>query len=396
MPLIEELKINEYISTKADHVPVFQKDVPLEVVYKSMLNATIPAVIQNEDEEFVGLVSLKKILYLHRSKFSTKSENTMFNPPFLTPEDSLEKGMKQMLAHGLFVLPIFDPNFKDSKKVLGYLDLYELILEFSDFELTNVPQKPYTLNMNSSVKEGYEILRNSKSARLVIIDDAGALQGIVTRRSLADGLLDSVNRQRFSSKLEPYQNYSFDTEQIFRIDVPIKNYMTNAEVIKEAPTVLGDIANLYSNEKLSLLVLVDSDNKPLYIYTLRSVLNHILLDKEPILLPITINNLESLGRNQEEFRTNAENHYEYLKTPLDLRSLNIAIKINRTDERKIIEYEVMAEATSENGQVFVGKDNDPDAMTALSNCIDKIETQHRRMKDQMISGRVAEPISGRP
>lgn len=392
---IEELRIGDYLSTKTDYIPEFPTNATLETVYKSMDNAGIPAIIKNEDEDFVGLVSLKKILYMNRSRFSTKSENAMFNPPFLTPEDTLEKGMKQMLALGLFVLPVFDPAVKDSKKILGFLDLYELIQEFRDFELTDVPQKPRLLNINSSVKEGYEILRNSKTARLIIIDEAGSLAGMVTKRSLADGLLDSVNRQRFSSKEKPYESLSFDTEKVFRVDIPIKNYMVNTEIIKQTPTTLGDISELYREKKINMLVLVDKNNTPLNILTLDSILKHILLDKEEIILPLTINGIDSLGNLQEEFQDNAESHFAYLDTPMDLRSLNIGIKTTSTDENKIIEYEIVVEATLTDGQVIIGKDNNPEAMTALGNCVEKIESQYRRAKDQMLSARTtATPMGG--
>lgn len=108
--------------------------------------------------------------------------------------------------------------------------------------------------------------------------------------------------------------------------------------------------------------------------------------------PLTINGLDKLGNQQEEFQASAESFFIDLKIPMELRSFNIHIKTSNTDENKIIEYEIVSEAFSENGQVIIGKDNNHDAMTALKNTIDKIETQHRRQKSPEISGRETVPM----
>ncbi len=382
---IKGLKIANYISPNVGQLPVFSEEDILEMVYKSLQNSAIPALIQNKDNEFVGLISLRKILYLHRSRFSTKSGNVMFTPPFLTVEDTLEKGIQQMLALGLFILPVFDPESENIKKIVGFLNLYELIGEFKDFQLAEVLQKPYLLDVNSTVKEGYEILRNNKSTRLILVNSAGGLEGMVTQRSLADGLLTSVGRQKFSTRDGIQENYSFDSEQIFRIDAPIKNFMISPEVIERAPVILEEIFELYSEKRINSLLIVDAEGKPLFVITLRSLLQHILLMQDQEKLAVAINGIDDLGSFQKGFQNSADDFFSDYKTQMDLRSLSISIKTASTDESKIIEYEIVSETLSGDGRVIVGKDKNIDAITALRNTFDKIETQHRRQKSQSSS-----------
>ncbi|MEG1645560.1 MAG: hemolysin family protein [Alistipes sp.] len=101
--------------------------------------------------------------------------------------------IQNILEQNLYELyPVVD---HDSRSVLGIITLKKLVLTFNkpDFKLSASMEPALFFHENMSVYKALERMKEERVSRVLICDEFGDFQGIITLKDILEGLVGSVN-----------------------------------------------------------------------------------------------------------------------------------------------------------------------------------------------------------
>jgi CBS domain-containing protein len=113
---------------------------------------------------------------------------------------------------------------------------------------------PHTVLGTTSIAECIESMRSRKIGSILIVDGAGKIQGIFTER---DCLIKIVGR-------------------ISDFSLPVSDFMTKHPICERPEASLAFALNLMSNGGFRHIPIVDQDNMPIGIVSIKDVVDHIV------------------------------------------------------------------------------------------------------------------------
>ena len=235
-----------------------------------------PILIANPDGTIAGLVPVNPLLS-HKKQLSyrTKLKQCMVALPRITPQTPDWKIAGIM--HGLKVakLPVFDDG-----QMTSLVTTQELLARTvqSPLKLREVAQRLVIrtpIAASSRQLAGYvqSLMKKRRVSRVVLTDDTGRINGIISRSDLARYMGTPSSHQRFSTRGGNLRNYSRDAEEISRRLATLDGLFTkNVVTIKASRATAEAVIRLLAEGGPRSVVIADQDGKPTGFASVHDVL----------------------------------------------------------------------------------------------------------------------------
>ncbi len=115
-------------------------------------------------------------------------------------------------------------------------------------------KEPCTVTSSTSLSTCIESMRTRRIGSLLVVDDSGTIRGIFTER---DCLMKVLG-------------------QVVDLSVPVSEFMTKHPVCERPEASLAFALNLMSNGGFRHIPIVDQDNMPIGIISIKDVVDHIV------------------------------------------------------------------------------------------------------------------------
>jgi CBS domain-containing protein len=115
-------------------------------------------------------------------------------------------------------------------------------------------KEPCTVPDSTSLSTCIELMRSKRIGSLLVVDDSGEISGIFTERDCLMKILGQVSD----------------------LSVPVSEYMTKHPICERPEASLAFALNLMSNGGFRHIPIVDQDNMPIGIISVKDVVDHIV------------------------------------------------------------------------------------------------------------------------
>ena len=258
---LDQKEIADLISPQ-DAVPVSEADKTLGAVLP-LVSSSHEAVFVNDNGEFLGLISPHQALYAGSSPHTAKVRSILFVPPRITSRTTVNEAAEHMLASKIYGLPVFDANepvgLISAQSVLNFIAGNPRLLKQLSESIK--PNAPITANINSSISEIYNLLKDKEVSRVILVADNGQLAGIVTRSDLMSAFIKPRMR-RFPPEGTIAGFYSKAGEKKYTQDRPARRYATTMVDSLPGKTQRHQIVERLIKSPYNSIVLVDGRRKP--------------------------------------------------------------------------------------------------------------------------------------
>jgi len=178
--------------------------------------------------------------------------------------------------HELHRLPIIDSDW-NLKSVLSLTQVIEFLYDnlgnlgtIKDKpvgQITGVMKPVWSINHNDPAIAGFKLMQEKNVGGIAVVDDSGALVGLLSQRDLkAIRLEDALFRRLFQQA----RNFLQHLREEFKDDHPKRK-----KVLHEGDTLEHAITLLVEN-KIHRAFVVDKDNKPIGVVSMKEILLEIL------------------------------------------------------------------------------------------------------------------------
>jgi CBS domain-containing protein/ribosome-associated translation inhibitor RaiA len=255
-------------------VPRAQLDTPISAVISQSLGSHEPIFVY-QDKKYMGAVWPYKLLFVDRPALQDKVGSFVVNTTYLQPEDDVSRAMEQMIAQRLYTLPIF----KD-EKIVGVVRIRAILKQLlADRDLTERMWErleiPKLLKAGGleKVRDVYTQMRQENISRVIIVNTEGKLEGIVGRRDIYLALMvPPRGKQRYGALDGGYKSLTFDEDWITKLDYPLL-HLYHAQVTTASSTMpKREVLDKLITGEVPSVVLVDGNNKPQGILSMRPFL----------------------------------------------------------------------------------------------------------------------------
>lgn len=266
--------IEKYI-TPLDTVVTADADKTLGAVLPRVQSSHSPIFVFSKENTFVGLVSTHQALYTHRYSYTTKLASIARMPPYITKETPLYVVAGYMLEGRVYILPVFNTD----KQIIGVIhakDIFQNLIADKDFinfsGLAIQPQKPITAQTSATVGDIFQLMKDKQVSRVIMVDEIGALAGIVSRKDLHNIFLKPTKKQRFGKNGMRHTDRAFDEEKDYRKDDLVKGYFTEFVFTLPSDTEHNKLITKLIASGYNSVVLINTHNKPVGFVSLHDIL----------------------------------------------------------------------------------------------------------------------------
>lgn len=238
-----------------------------------------------DGKKYLGVINKKTILTERIDINQTKIANIVKNRskakggvfvPTLEPDTDDKTICKLMAAANTHILPVMQDD-----KIIGVVKAEDVLLEISPLLKTScekISKKPITATPDTKISTVFGILSKNHIDHLPIVDEQGALVGMISVSDLIENTqLFSEKRQHGSSagnKQGGKKTGYGRGEKMHPYNLPVENYM-GAKLICCAPpgTQVKDAIERMVTNNVGSIVLVEN-NKPVGIVTYKDLLQY--------------------------------------------------------------------------------------------------------------------------
>lgn len=252
---------------------ICREDDPLGAVLAAIDQPNGSRLVFDNQENFLGILSVYHTLFRKQSDPLTKVRHLAITPFHITPETSIGQIAKYMAGERIDIVPVFEDDqlsgiittasMADEIKQNGAL-LDQISLDPTTVEVCQIGQ---------TVREVYPLLRKKGVEQVVVTDQFGKLQGVISRVDLKHAFIHPTEKQRFGKDAHRPTDWAFDEEKIKRLDDPIRNYFNpEISVVSEDEAEKAIIRSLLNKPEIPL-VIRGSLGLPAKLITFRDLLH---------------------------------------------------------------------------------------------------------------------------
>ncbi|MEK7510075.1 MAG: CBS domain-containing protein [Patescibacteria group bacterium] len=333
----------------------------------------------NEEDKFLGFVSPSYAFFRKRYPYTTKIKSCLVNPPHITDSTSIFQIAEFMVATGIYTLPVFQgeriSGLITAKSILRVLEQNQSF--FSQVARVLKPENPVTTPSTSSAQTIYTLMREKKISRVVLVGTSGRVDGIVSRRDLQFLLAKPGPRQRIKTGGKGFsRSYVFGIEKESRLNVPVAPFAQRNVLLEDMSTGKENILERLINSEKNSIVIVDKDNRPTGIISIRVLLQALVFLKPELQIPVIIKNAGHLRHLEVQWVK--ELAYK-LGIKLSKRSpierIEIAIKESKDPVGRPDEFELAFHILFFSGNTLIASGKDRDFKKAVRKTIQRIKRQ---------------------
>ena len=342
-----------------------------------------PIFVFDKNNKFLGLVSPYYTLFKKRYPYTAKVKSLMLIPPYIKSSTPFYEIADFMVSTRIYILPVMNEEAEIKgivtarniiKAAISQQELIKEIVESIKIE------KAIIAKTNAKAKDIYSLLRKKGTSRIILVNDKGKLAGIIARRDIEEVFTKPTTKQRFSTRKGKTLNYSFDKEITTRFDSPIsKFYIRNILIAKKELGIEKILQRIINAEKNSIII-VDKNNYPSGIISIRTILKALAKLKPKREIPIIFRKPTKESTNYEMGKIYTL--LERLGDKLDKMSSVKQIKINFKKSKKpaggIILFDITLQVEFFSGQNFIAEVKERKVEMGVREAIKRIEKQQRR------------------
>jgi CBS domain-containing protein/ribosome-associated translation inhibitor RaiA len=377
-----DFDISSYISS-SDEVVKCDSDDTLGSVLPLVQSGHSPLLVFKGGDEFVGLVSPYQALYKNKYPYTTKVSSIALMPPHITKNTKLFDVATYMLESRLYILPVFGEN----KEIIGIVDSKDIFknLIANQYLLTLITsalkhRAPVTTSIDASVGDIFQMMKDRRSSRIVLVDDGGILAGIVSRKDLHGAFMKPTEKQRFGkSGLQPTDR-AFDAEKEYRKSAPVKNFATKLVFSLPFETEPEEIVKQLATSDHNSVVLVDSRKKPVGFLSMRDILIAIrsLSPEEKINLIFRKPASNVSEKEIEQVEETLTNFGKKMSKRMTLDRIEVSIEQPKTQAGGSIIFNTLVILAPVSGAQIISKTKNRSFVAGVNSAIAQIEKQERR------------------
>ncbi len=336
-----------------------------------------------KDGAVVGFVSVSYALYKKRYPLSTKIHSVMKSTPKITPSTDIYTVAKRILSSGVYILPVVR-----GKKIAGVISARKILRDIlqDDITLNLLSNKieidpPLIFDRDAKVRDIYANFKQGKTSRVLITGSDGKLMGIATRHDIQDGVWPSTEKLRFGKN--PSRNarsIAFDEERIERLDNPIHEFMKTDVVTTEGEGSFREILSRMLDGGVNSIVVVDRNNRPKGIITMRNVLKAISSLKPQETVPIELSDKHQIltERDKKFITGELERFAQKLQKQDKVKHIESAVSVYRNINRKITGFEIHLRIHMMNGEGAMTQVEGKKLSNTLHDAIRKVGQQLKK------------------
>lgn len=330
---------------------------------------------------FLGIVSPSYCLFKRRFPAATKLEHCLLIPPRIESSVSIFDVARHMIALGVYTLPVFDRNDKiigviNGRSILKRLAFDKALLSY--IKKMIIISRPITASSFASVGEVYSKLKKEKNSRVIIVNEIGKLEGILTRRDIQNAFIaPSTGLRKGTNPGRLIHGVGFNEKEITRFDFPVSEFYKREVVTVDKKANISEMIKIMLDKRVNSIVLVDRLNRPVGIVSVRSFLSALSESKPEVETKITMSDRHNLLSRDE--KTTVENILErFFKKQeriMPIQSMEFFLEAAKSPKGKVISYEVSIFMHVVNGGKFGTKVSDKKLILCVKNALRKIESQ---------------------
>lgn len=273
---VESFNLDSLLSPESLFTKVTVNDT-LDSVWGQVESSHEPILVY-KNGTYIGLFTLGHLLYKNRLPNTAKAQRALFSPPKLSSDSSVYEIVDAMLSTRVYSLPIISNGLIvgmiEAAKLLKWITGEQQNLQLIS-EAVEIREAP-TIEKSLTVEDAFSLFRDNKISRLMVINEKGVLEGVLTRNHLSRIYLRPTARQRFKSSTSDPKTTQFDPKEVpNRGDLPItKVYRQQVLEIPDSYDKTRLVSTLLNSDYNSV-TLVDSNRKPTGLISIRDVMNAI-------------------------------------------------------------------------------------------------------------------------
>ncbi|MGC8495968.1 MAG: CBS domain-containing protein [Candidatus Micrarchaeia archaeon] len=250
-------------------VGIYDYGTPIASIMKEL--AENDAVIIKKDKDYYGIIDSRAI---YRSKLGLKVSSKekagkfVVHAPKISDSTSIDDVVLYFFKGGVKALPYVKGN-----KIIGVLKratLLRMLLSIGILNQMSTEEAMSTpvlaISGKVSLAQADSAMRDNKVNRLVVVNDNGKFEGLITRHDLI-GSYTRVSDDRLPE---------MKTGKYKPSNVPIESIMEKSPKTISAKSSVAEAVRKMVEENVSSLVVVDQKNMPIGMLTVTDVLEHII------------------------------------------------------------------------------------------------------------------------
>lgn len=351
------------------------------------LNSALSQVKSSHDPVFImnkgrleGIVSASYALFKKRFPLNTKAITASKKPPRIDQSTSLHKVAEQMLSMDVYTLPIYGEN-ETLKGIINAKDIIAHLKNELDIFKNIAMEDAIIRNANDKIRDIYTMLKKDTSSRVVIVDNKGKIEGLVTRRDIQEAFMNPPVKDK-SIRTKNNRTFLIEDKDLKKFDFTLGEYMKKNVVTIAEKANISDILDKILKGKYNSVILVDRMLKPRKIATIKSLLKAVSLfqPEEKVVFTLTDHHKVLL---QDEKRKVTEIALSFASKlgrsqPIDLIKSEVNAYFNK--KNKITGFEFHAHVDFKDGKKLTAKVEDKVLWNAVKKAFDKVKNQLKRQR----------------
>lgn len=313
------------------------------------------------NNEPVGMLSCRSLV--GRSvKPEQKVSGSVFVPPTVSPDDTLESAVEMLLTCGSRDIPVSEGGHLVG--VVSEIDVIKTVANNRTAKDVMRPIKYYLKSGDFAADARAKIIRHDIN-RLPVVDADGKLQGIVSTIDLIDTLFPKKGQRTGERSGEKTG------------DVAIDNLMEKKVFTVARDEKMSKVVSLIKNNRVSSVIVID-DGSPVGIITPKCLLG-LMPTQEKVYTNIAISGLSDYNIENktavERLVRKSVAHMERFTNPI---SITLDFKEHRKQESKgKTNYEIKARVKTADGNFFATSSGWK-LQTAVNDVLDGLEREIRK------------------
>lgn len=347
-----------------------------------------PVFIFDSDNTFLGLISPDYALYKHHYPYTTKVKSIVFMPPHITEKTPLYDVVDHMLSLRIITLPVFD----EKKNPVGVIRAKPILKGLSEdkdlmtyMSRTLQPRSPITAPIDSTVEDIYQIMRQKRKSRIILVNEEGALSGIIAKSDLMNAFLHPTPKQRFSKKIgDKGFSVTFDEEKEYRREDPARKFSVEMVNTASADTPMNEVIVRLIDSERNSIVLTDRDNRPRGFLSIRDLLETVATLRPEEELQVSFNR-PSKDVSEEELEEAVEHLHHFAKKlnkRIPLKRVEVNFEEPKYANGQTAMFNTSVVVTPVEGEKLIAKTQRRIFLDGVRSATDQIEKQERRDSDE--------------
>ena len=258
------MKVKELLKT-TDIIKITPHDTLSSVL--SQLESSHDAGFVFEEEKFIGVVNPYYAVIKKTYPSNTKVQSCLIHPPKIHLDDDMSKAARLMIESKLHYLPVVNEDH-EFMGIISARRLLSQMVKTDDFS-KEMHQKVgdkeiITIKGSDKLSKALSLFKDHKISKLVVVNDQGAIDGIVSQYDITDVV--AAPKERAGSGMRT-------GNKDVQLDKPIRNFAKKHVSTLGEHAAFAEVAKQILEQKIGSIVIANAKRMPVGIVTTKDILS---------------------------------------------------------------------------------------------------------------------------